>query len=861
VAFQSAPFHDPEAMTGPGDTILAGVGDLPDPIEDEVLAALECEPAERDARLLQVLAAHPDHAAAIRRWLEASGVPLEGSGGGASSPRGDAGVPDHIGPYRMEQRLGRGHFGTVWLALQEQPIRRHVAIKVLNPGMDTREVLSRFAAEREALNRMDHPGIARLLDAGETGNGRPFFVMEYVRGEPLARHCRHHNLPVRARIELFLQVLDAVQHAHQRAVIHRDLSSNNVLATEVDGEWHPKVIDFGIAKSLAAPLIEGGVATFQNTLMGTPEFMSPEQARGRIEDVDTRTDIYALGVQLYELLTDTLPIPAVVLRSEGLAGMAHVIARFQPKLPSMAAPANRADSLGDLDWITMKALSKDPDGRYATVGDFAADLRSWLRDRPTKARPPSRGERVRRFVRKNVVAVAAISVMLVGLLAALAISLWSLRAARAAQEQAELAREQVRLRADAGYRLLANQERLQEALAKEDDLWPAWPEQVPALREWLHDLAEPLLEDLPRVRAKLEELGTHQNGGQFDDPAEEHLYNALRRLEQDVASFTAPLGPVASVRARLQRAETVEQRSLVAHAAEWHEACIAIKASDGVRASPYRGLQIKPQMDLVPLGMDPETRLWEFLQMSSQTHDDLPVRDATGHLQIGPDTGIVFVLLPPGEFWMGALRNEPGMEQNDPQARDDELSMRVVPLDAFLMARTELTREQWATLSEGHESRRGQLLPASSVDWLRATEVLRHWGLVLPTEAQWEYACRAGGRTPWSWGNDPAQTPRYAWFGPALQPVARLLPNAFGLYDMHGNAAEWTRDWWLADYNSAPARRGDGFRDTASGEQRVVRGGACTWSRIDARCSARVALRPDARDRMVGIRPARELQR
>jgi len=510
----------------------------------------------------------------------------------------------------------------------------------------------------------------------------------------------------------------------------------------------------------------------------------------------------------------------------------------------------------------MKALSKDPDGRYATVGDFAADLRAWLRDRPTKARPPSRGERVRRFVRNNVVAVAAMIVMLAGLLAALAISLWSLRAARAAQEQAELAREQVRLRADAGYRLLANQERLQEALAKEDDLWPAWPEQVPALREWLRDLAEPLIEDLPKVRSKLEELGTHQNAGQFDDPAEEHLYNALRRLEQDVAEFTKPMGPVASVRARLQRAETVEQRSLVAHAAEWQEACIAIKASDGARASTrYRGLQIKPQMDLVPLGMDRETQLWEFLQMSSQLQDDLPMRDANGHLQIAVDTGIVFVLLPPGEFWMGALRNEPGMEQNDPQARDDELGMRAVPLDAFLLARTELTREQWAILSETKDSRRGQMLPATGVDWLRATEVLRHWGLVVPTEAQWEYACRAGGRTPWSWGSDPAQASRYAWFGPALQSVARLLPNQFGLYDMHGNAGEWTRDWFVTDYNSVPTRRGDGFRDLPTGEQRVVRGGACTWSKQDARCSARYPARPDARDRMIGIRPARELQR
>jgi formylglycine-generating enzyme required for sulfatase activity len=185
----------------------------------------------------------------------------------------------------------------------------------------------------------------------------------------------------------------------------------------------------------------------------------------------------------------------------------------------------------------------------------------------------------------------------------------------------------------------------------------------------------------------------------------------------------------------------------------------------------------------------------------------------------------------------------------------------VVALDAFLLARTEMTREQWATLSETDEGRgRSAMLPAHSIDWLRATEVLRHWGLVLPTEAQWEYACRAGGRTPWSWGSEAAEAPRYAWFGPSLQPVARLLPNAWGLFDLHGNAAEWCRDW-LANYDTAQPRRGDGFRENASGELRVVRGGACTWSRLDARCSARVGIKPDARDRMVGIRPARELQR
>ncbi len=855
VVTQSQSSPDPHARA---------VAELPDHLEQRVLAALELPDGDAAAALGELLAQEPTHAPAIRRWLRDAGVPGTWTGEPDAPPERPAepDLPTLLGPYRILRRLGRGHFGSVFLAEQEAPFRRQVAVKVLNPGMDTRDVLARFAAEREALNRMDHPGIARLLDAGTTTAGRPFFVMEYVPGAPLARHCRQQGLPLRARLELFVQVLDAVQHAHQRAVIHRDLSTNNVLVAEVDGQSRPKVIDFGIAKSLASPLTEGSFGTLQNTLMGTPEFMSPEQARGRVQDIDTRTDIYALGVLLYELLTDTLPIPSVMLRNQGVTGMVRLIQEHQPPLPSQAAPAGlRAQLRGDLDWIALKALHKEPDQRYPTVGDFADDLRAWLRDEPIAARPPAGWERLRRFARRNAVAATAMLVMVTGLLAALLVTMTALDRARDAEAAARADGQRADERADAGFRLFAAQNRLREAREHAPRLWPAWPEQAPAMRAWLRELADPLVADLAEVRRRLRELADRATAGPAGGDARQ-LDEALHRLAAEVADFTGPTGLREEVRARLRFAETIERRSVSAHAEAWRQCRSALKAADGVRASTrYRGLQIPPQTGLVPLGANPVTMLMEFLDLHS--HDpELPPpdRDAqTGALRVQDGTGVVFVLLPPGEFWMGARRGEPGMEQNDPLAQDDELPVTPVTLQAFLLARTELTQAQWARLSGGDRPSRhaGPMLPVDSVDWNRAGEVLGQHGMALPTEAQWEYACRAGTTTPWHFGNERAEARMFGWFGPGPQTVMLFPPNGFGLFDLHGNVAEWCRDWKL-DYRGVVPRRGDGLRE-GEGELRVLRGGACATDLTASRSSARTGLRPEVRDRLVGLRPARAL--
>ena len=360
-------------------------------------------------------------------------------------------VPERIGPYRLIRKIGEGGMGVVWEAEQEHPIRRKVAIKLVKHGLSSGAVLSRFETERQALALMDHPNIARVLDAGSDELGRPYFVMDFIKGIPISDYCDRRDLSTADRLSLLIQVCDGVQHAHQKGVIHRDLKPANILVEEVDGKAVPRVIDFGVAKAVDRPLTERALFTEFGQMVGTPEYMSPEQAEMGNLDVDTRTDVYSLGVVLYELLVGALPFDPRELRASGYEAMRKRIMVQTPAKPSTrfgtldgaesgkiakhrhSSPAGVVKAvLGDLDWITMKALEKDRNRRYGSASELAADLKHHLANEPVSAGPPSAGYRARKFVRRHKLAVVTASVILTSILVGLAGVTWGMvRAVRA----------------------------------------------------------------------------------------------------------------------------------------------------------------------------------------------------------------------------------------------------------------------------------------------------------------------------------------------------------------------------------------------------------------------------------------------
>ncbi|MFO0837431.1 MAG: serine/threonine-protein kinase [Phycisphaerae bacterium] len=398
----------------------------------------------------------------------------------AVSPIENAGA--RIGRYKLLQQIGEGGFGTVFMAEQAEPVTRRVALKIIKAGMDTRQVIARFEAERQALALMDHPNIARVLDAGATDSGRPYFVMELVRGEPVTQYCDRETFSVEQRLALFRDICLAVQHAHQKGIIHRDLKPRNVLVTVADGQPVPKVIDFGIAKATGQQLTDRTLYTELHQLIGTPEYMSPEQAEPASADIDTRSDVYSLGVLLYELLTGTTPFDARSLMESGLPSLVRTIREVDPPRPSLRlatlatpgssaslAGGNPADAedassvieiarrrraeprqlsrrlRGDLDWIVMKCLEKDRRRRYETVSALAEDIQNYLRHQPVSAIPPSTGYKLRKFVQRNRGQVIAggviLGTLLAGLVGTSTALVWALMEQRRANEAVLTARQ------------------------------------------------------------------------------------------------------------------------------------------------------------------------------------------------------------------------------------------------------------------------------------------------------------------------------------------------------------------------------------------------------------------------------------
>ena len=364
-----------------------------------------------------------------------------------------------IGRYRLLQRMGEGGCGVVYLAEQEEPVRRRVALKIIRLGMDTENVIARFEAERQALALMDHPNIAHVLDAGATNLGRPYFVMELVRGVKITDYCNQHHLDLRQRLYLFIQVCRAIQHAHQKGVIHRDIKPSNILVSLHDGVAVPKVIDFGIAKATAGRLADNPAVTAYGQFIGTPAYMSPEQSELGGVDVDTRSDIYSLGALLYELLTGRTPFDNKQLLDSGWDEMRRTLQEKEPLRPSNLVATFPSDELraiagkrglepsrmisllkGDLDWIVMKAMEKDRSRRYETANGLGMDVTRYLNNEPVVARPPSRRYRLQKLVRRNRAVFVSIAAVAATLVLGLGASTWLMFREREARHEAERGR-------------------------------------------------------------------------------------------------------------------------------------------------------------------------------------------------------------------------------------------------------------------------------------------------------------------------------------------------------------------------------------------------------------------------------------
>lgn len=1001
---------------------------------------------------------------------------MAGTDGTEGSPlfrreSGEQDKPERIGPYKILTVLGEGGMGTVYLAEQHEPIRRRVALKLIKLGMDSKEVLKRFEAERQALAMMEHDNIAKIMDAGRSESGQPYFVMEYVKGIPITEHCDKHKSSVEDRLTLFQQVCDGIQHAHQKGVMHRDLAPRNVLVTLQGDRAVPKIIDFGLARATDHRLLTATIFTEQGAVIGTPGYMSPEQAGLDGQDVDTRTDVYALGAILYELLCGEPAFSKEYLCNKGMLEMQRIIKEEEPERPStkLSSSINSADQVallrktnkssllknlrGDLDLIVLKAMEKDRIRRYGTPSALSSDIARHLEGEPIEATAPGLAYVLRKFITRSPTKALAVFVVLplflLGLSGPVFYQQWQkaedlAKSESEAREEADVQRAAAQ-KSLAEFQMVASRRRLDRARMSEKELYPAWPEQVPAMRAWLDGeirLVSELLPQIESTNAELEgralsetederiqsreshpeyqdllllgkkiaalkaaqevregkglgdykidtamlpsdpvevvrhvremvdltrrEFGRErealaytrhafaQNEGasnsevlitharaqfavgldddarktaeaslenasesekakyraerdallanineaarrgemiaeleeqyqqlearvsqrklwHFADPAEGFLYDVLNPLVHEIRWFQDH--QVEWVKDRLAWAEEVEQRTIENQHSQWDSAIQLAQEDFGIR--------LTPQMGLIPIGRDPESKLLEFYHLrSADPSQPIPKRDPeTGKISVTHGTGMIFALIPGGEFSMGP---------QDLESRTSAVFPHDVSLEPYFLSKYEMTQGQWGRLQHGNNpsqlktgssAANSPAHPVENVNWDFATLALSQEGLLLPTEAQWEYACRARSTTPWSVGASASDLTKYANIADqklastGLQgafdsgddghayhaPVGSYSANGFGLYDMHGNLWEWCQEQ-LGTYLN-PVREGDGFRalSGAATLQRVMRGGSFYNPASSARSDFRMQTAQGNAAYNIGFRAARAI--
>jgi len=824
--------------------------------------------------------------------------------------------------YRLEGEIGHGGMGAV-LGVWDEDLRRHLAMKVMLAksagATPDPKLLARFLEEAQVTGQLDHPGIVPVHELGLDAEGRVYFTMKLVKGKTLRdvfdELARGEGGWTQARVlSLLLKVCEAMSYAHAKGVIHRDLKPANVMVGRF-GEVF--VMDWGLAKVIghedakdlrirSAPVLTSEIKsdrhehvgeapdsplyTMDGDVVGTPAYMPPEQAAGRVEEIGPAADVYALGAMLYHLIAGHMPYLLPGTRATNYA-IWRWVQEGPPKTLHQLSPSTPAELVA----ICEKAMSREISARYPDMAALAEDLAAYVEGRVVRAYEAGAWAEAKKWVRRNTALAAALAAGVLVLVAGLATSSGLyVRAENNAQQaftNAEAAKKQERIataRADDVLRLSALQD-LQGLIDEADALWPPHPESIASYGDWIRR-AQALVAELPQHRAKREELQVPAPAAAEEPRLAEResqwwvaqLTKLIAELEGLQSGLLAPDATTAehgwSVAKRLAFAQELESGFAAggAYASAWERDLPALHAA-------YPGLDLEVQLGLVPIGSDPQSGLWEFAHLAT---GEPAQRGVDKQLVLTESTGAVLVLIPGGKFWMGAQSSDPSGQNYDPEARVEEGPVHEIEVSAYFLSKYELTQGQWLQLTHSNPSyytastaNVTPLHPVEQMTWLECQRWLPRFGLALPSEAQWEYSARAGTDTPWWTGAERESLQEHhatnladqaaaeagapwpeihAWDdGHALHaPVGTYAPNAFGLHEVHGNVWEWCLDGFEPNfYSSSPSK--DPVASWEDSDYRVYRGGGFAHTATHARTTMHAYCLPADGDDSLGVRPAR----